>query len=140
MFLWTNKKTFKTDRKLNMQRQYGFMCRLIWLQKHAYMGNRGTNHTGLCLLIPLVNVIIYGIYHMEVFVHSIWLHRNPMKSFHEKETLIFILLLVLCSMCNLDRVYLTYCKCPKISKTKLSDKMTYGNSADPDQTAPLGAV
>ena len=25
-------------------------------------------------------------------------------------------------------------------KTKVSDKMTYANSADPDQTAPEGAV
>ena len=30
-------------------------------------------------------------------------------------------------------------KCPKISYTKVSDKMTYANSADPDQT-PEGAV
>ena len=29
-----------------------------------------------------------------------------------------------------------YGKCPKISNTKVSDKMTYANSADPDQTAP----
>ena len=28
----------------------------------------------------------------------------------------------------------------KISYTKKSDKMTYANSADPDQTAPSGAV
>ena len=33
-----------------------------------------------------------------------------------------------------------YGKCPKISNTKVSDKMTYANSADPDQTAPEGAV
>ena len=32
-----------------------------------------------------------------------------------------------------------YGKCPKISNTKMSDKMTYANSADPDQTAE-GAV
>ena len=31
-------------------------------------------------------------------------------------------------------------KCPKISNTKVFDKMTYANSADPDQTAPEGAV
>ena len=31
-------------------------------------------------------------------------------------------------------------KCPKISYTKVSDKMVYANSADPDQTAPEGAV
>ena len=34
----------------------------------------------------------------------------------------------------------TYNKCPKISNTKVSEKMTYANSADPDQTAPKGAV
>ena len=28
----------------------------------------------------------------------------------------------------------TYGKCPKISYTKVSDKMAYANSADPDQT------
>ena len=31
-------------------------------------------------------------------------------------------------------------KCPKISNTKVSDRMSYSNSADPDQTAPEGAV
>ena len=30
-------------------------------------------------------------------------------------------------------------KCPKISYIKVSDKMAYENSADPDQTAPSGA-
>ena len=33
-----------------------------------------------------------------------------------------------------------YVKCPKNLNTKVSDKMTYANSADPDQTAPGGAV
>ena len=33
-----------------------------------------------------------------------------------------------------------YGKCPKNSNTKASDKMTYTNSVDPDQTAPEGAV
>ena len=33
-----------------------------------------------------------------------------------------------------------YRKCPKIMYTEVSDKMAYTNSADPDQTAPLGAV
>ena len=33
-----------------------------------------------------------------------------------------------------------YSKCPKILYTKVSDKMAYANSADPDQTAPEGAV
>ena len=31
-------------------------------------------------------------------------------------------------------------KCPKISYTKTSEKMAYANNADPDQTAPEGAV
>ena len=30
----------------------------------------------------------------------------------------------------------TYRKCSKISNTKVSDKMTWANIADPDQTAP----
>ena len=33
-----------------------------------------------------------------------------------------------------------YDKCPQISYTKVSDKMAYANSVDPDQTAPEGAV
>ena len=34
-----------------------------------------------------------------------------------------------------------YCdKCPKISYTKVSDKMALANSADQDQTAPEGAI
>ena len=33
-----------------------------------------------------------------------------------------------------------YGKCPKNSNTKVSDKMTYANSAGPDQTAAEGAV
>ena len=33
-----------------------------------------------------------------------------------------------------------YGKCPKTLNTKASDKMTYANSVDPDQTAPSGAV
>ena len=33
-----------------------------------------------------------------------------------------------------------YGKCPKISNTKVSDKIVYANSADPDQTAPHRAV
>ena len=35
---------------------------------------------------------------------------------------------------------LYYGKCPKNSNTKVSDKMTYANSVDPDQTAPEEAV
>ena len=35
---------------------------------------------------------------------------------------------------------LGYGKCPKTSNTKASDKMTYANSVDPDQTASEGAV
>ena len=33
-----------------------------------------------------------------------------------------------------------YCKYPKILYTNVSDKMSYANSADPDQTARFGAV
>ena len=33
-----------------------------------------------------------------------------------------------------------YSKCPKISYTKVSDKIAYANSADPDHTAPVKAV
>ena len=33
-----------------------------------------------------------------------------------------------------------YRKCPKISYTKVPNKMACANSADPDQTAPEGAV
>ena len=36
--------------------------------------------------------------------------------------------------------YLSYGKYSKNSNTKASDKMTYANSVDPDQTAPEGAV
>ena len=39
-----------------------------------------------------------------------------------------------------DKLKNGYGKCPKNSNTKVSDKMTYANSADPDQTAPEGAV
>ena len=37
-------------------------------------------------------------------------------------------------------VFSYYGKYPKHSNTKTSDKMTYANSVDPDQTAPEGAV
>ena len=40
----------------------------------------------------------------------------------------------------LDMGSLSYGKYPKNSNTKMSDKMTYANSVDPDQTAPEGAV
>ena len=36
--------------------------------------------------------------------------------------------------------YYSYGKCPKISYTKVSDRMAFANSADTDQTAPEGAV
>ena len=36
--------------------------------------------------------------------------------------------------------YLGYGKRPKTSYTKVSDKMQYVNSDDPEQTAPEGAV
>ena len=35
---------------------------------------------------------------------------------------------------------LDHSKCPKISYTKVADKNDIANSADPDQTAPEGAV
>ena len=40
----------------------------------------------------------------------------------------------------IENMIIIYAKCPKISNTKVSDKMTYANSADPDQAAPSGAV
>ena len=40
----------------------------------------------------------------------------------------------------IENTIIIYGKCPKISNTKVSDKMTYANSADPDQAAPSGAV
>ena len=36
--------------------------------------------------------------------------------------------------------YYKYHKCPKISYTKVADKMAYANNADPDQIAPTEAV
>ena len=33
-------------------------------------------------------------------------------------------------------LHLEYSKSPEISNTKVSDKMSYANSEDPDQTAP----
>ena len=36
--------------------------------------------------------------------------------------------------------YVRYSKCTNILNTKMSDKMIYTNNADPDQTAPEGAV
>ena len=50
----------------------------------------------------------------------------------------------ICFRYSLEATWLSvsyeYCKCPKISYWKASDKMTYPNNADPDQTAPEGAV
>ena len=43
-------------------------------------------------------------------------------------------------MPNLELCKIRYGKCPKISRTKVSDKMTYANSAEQDQTAPEGTV
>ena len=37
-------------------------------------------------------------------------------------------------------IFNMYGKSPKILNTKVSDKMIYAISADPDQTAPEGAV
>ena len=41
---------------------------------------------------------------------------------------------------NFDEARHRYSKCPKILHTKVANKMAYANSADPDQTAPEGAV
>ena len=41
---------------------------------------------------------------------------------------------------SLNFVWFNYGKCPKILYIKVVDKMAYANSADPDQTAPEGAV
>ena len=43
---------------------------------------------------------------------------------------------------GVNAVYIiqNYGKCSKILYTKVSDKMTYANGADSDQTAPEGAV
>ena len=46
------------------------------------------------------------------------------------------LFLYYCTM----QIFFVYSKCPKISHTKVNDKMAYANSADPVQTAPEGAV
>ena len=43
-------------------------------------------------------------------------------------------------MTNETNSILQYGKCPKISYTKITNKMGFANSADPDQTAPEGAV
>ena len=40
------------------------------------------------------------------------------------------------SGCMEAKANLVHSKCPKLSKNKVSEKMTYANSADPDQTAP----
>ena len=45
---------------------------------------------------------------------------------------------LLCT-CNVRNERCAYGKCPKILYTKVSDKMAYTDSADPDQTAPEGA-
>ena len=37
-------------------------------------------------------------------------------------------------------MFSAYGKCPKISYPKVSDKMAYENSADPDHTASEGAA
>ena len=38
--------------------------------------------------------------------------------------------------CQHEGSLLHYSKCPKISYTKISDKIAYANNVDPDQTAP----
>ena len=41
---------------------------------------------------------------------------------------------------EIRKIFTWYSKCPKISNTKVSDKMVFAISADPDQTAPSEAV
>ena len=41
---------------------------------------------------------------------------------------------------NYPRIITKYSKCSKILYTKVSDKMAYPDCADPEQTAPDGAV
>ena len=43
-------------------------------------------------------------------------------------------------LCWSEVMWFIYDKCPKISYTEVTDKMAYANNADPDQTAPKGAV
>ena len=44
------------------------------------------------------------------------------------------------SLSGVQEMYIPRVNVLKISHTKVSDKMAYANSADPDQTAPEGAV
>ena len=47
---------------------------------------------------------------------------------------------ILTGMCVKTNSFLVpniFGKCPKLSYTKVSDKMAYANSVDPDQTAPV---
>ena len=61
-----------------------------------------------------------------------------MMLFFNPKVLIFFLFLLVALLMSIHNT--CYGKCPKNSNTKVSDKMTYANSADPDQTAPEGAV
>ena len=47
---------------------------------------------------------------------------------------------VRCCGVKIFRIIVQYGKYPKISYTKVSDKVAYANSEGPDQTAPEGAV
>ena len=54
----------------------------------------------------------------------IWLHLSKLKS----------------TWCHSIITLFDFAKCPKILYTKVSEKLAYANSANPDQTAPEGAV
>ena len=51
-------------------------------------------------------------------------------------TLINILYVPQISHCSVYYKICCHYKCPKLLYTKVTDKMAYVNSADPDQTAP----
>ena len=53
---------------------------------------------------------------------------------------LYLLVFLVYDLKQLNIFRSVYRKCPKTSNTIVSDKMTYANNADPDQTAPEGAV
>ena len=67
-----------------------------------------------------------------------------LKGFHLQNLFLFTMANVKYCMAaseNISPGFISvYGKCSKTSNTNVSDKMTYANSADPDQTAPSGAV
>ena len=64
--------------------------------------------------------------------YSIYMIMMNFKYFAIKYFL--ILTIIFCA------IHMVYGKCPKILYTTLANKMASANSADPNQTAPEGAV